>query len=113
MTSEEHNAINQAAAHKLKAIIDSSYPLKQFVAIAGGQIVADDGDFDKLQAKLAALGRVGTHHFTRDPNPDAAGWADVEDDYVWLLTQLVTRLDPCRPARVPGGTCGRGRSPAG
>ena len=56
MTSEEHNAINQAAAHKLKAIIDSSYPLKQFVAIAGGQIVADDGDFDKLQAKLAALG---------------------------------------------------------
>ena len=43
------------------------------------------------------LGPVGTHHFTRDPNPDAAGWADVEDDYVWLLTQLVTRLDPWMP----------------
>jgi pimeloyl-ACP methyl ester carboxylesterase len=42
-------------------------------------------------------GPVGTHHFLADPNPDMAGWADVEDDYVWLLTQLVTRLDPLLP----------------
>ena len=61
MTSEERNAVNQAAFPTLKPIIDANYPPKQFVAIAGGKIVADDGDFDKLQAKLAALG------FDNDP----------------------------------------------
>lgn len=56
MTPEERNAVNQAAFPKLKPIIDANYPPKQFVAIAGGKIVADDADFEKLQSKLAALG---------------------------------------------------------
>src|SRR5262245_35333494 len=56
MTREEHYAVNMAAYYVLKETIDSKYPPKQFVAIAGGKIVADDADFGKLQEKLAALG---------------------------------------------------------
>src|SRR4051812_27214985 len=56
MTREQHLAVNMAAYYALKDALDASYPPKQFVAIAGGKIVADDADFDKLQEKLAALG---------------------------------------------------------
>ena len=56
MTREEKNVINQAAVVKLKPEIDANYPPKQFVAIAGGKIVADDADFDRLGEKLVALG---------------------------------------------------------
>ncbi len=56
MTREEKNAINQTAVEKLKPEIDANYPPKQFVAIAGGRIVADDADFERLMDKLAALG---------------------------------------------------------
>lgn len=56
MTREEHYAVNMAAYYALKPTIDANYPAKQFVAIAGGQIVADDADFDTIQEKLAGLG---------------------------------------------------------
>jgi hypothetical protein len=56
MTREEHRAINEAAFPKLKPVIETSYPPKQFVAIAGGKIVADDADLYALCDKLAALG---------------------------------------------------------
>lgn len=56
MTREEHAAINQAAIQRLKAEIDAKYPPRQFVAVAGGTIVADDADAEKLLEKLAALG---------------------------------------------------------
>lgn len=56
MTREELHAINQAAAAKLKPMIDSNYPSRHFVAIAGGKIVADDADFDQLLAKLRRTG---------------------------------------------------------
>ena len=56
MTNAEHYAINMAAWYVLKEVIDSDYPPKQFVGIAGGKIVADDADFDRLQAKLDMLG---------------------------------------------------------
>lgn len=56
MTREEHRAINQAAFRQLKPIIEANYPLRQFVAIAGGKIVADDADIEQLDAKIRALG---------------------------------------------------------
>jgi hypothetical protein len=56
MTEAEHYAVNTAAWYVLKETIDSKYPAKQFVAISGGQIVADDADFHELQAKLDTLG---------------------------------------------------------
>lgn len=59
MTSAEHYGVNLAAFYELRNEIDANYPPKQFVAIAGGKIVADDADFFKLQEKLAALGLSG------------------------------------------------------
>jgi hypothetical protein len=56
MTREEHRAINEAAFPTLKPIIEANYPPKQFVAIAGGKIVADDADLFKLRDKLLAMG---------------------------------------------------------
>ncbi|MBA4065037.1 MAG: hypothetical protein C0501_15250 [Isosphaera sp.] len=56
MTREEHNAVNQAAFPALKAVIEANYPPRQFVAIAGGKIVADDADIEKLDGKIRALG---------------------------------------------------------
>jgi hypothetical protein len=56
MTREEHRAINEAAFPKLKPIIEANYPPRQFVAIAGGKIVADDADIEKLDEKIRALG---------------------------------------------------------
>ncbi len=56
MTSAEHYGVNLAAFYMLRGEIEANYPPKQFVAIAGGKIVADDADFFALQAKLAALG---------------------------------------------------------
>src|SRR5438445_289018 len=43
-------------------------------------------------------GPVGTHHLREEPDANMAGWGDVEDDYVWLLTVLATRLDPWLPS---------------
>ena len=56
MTREEKQAINEAAFPALKPVIDANYPPKQFVAIAGGKLVADDADLFKLREKLIALG---------------------------------------------------------
>ncbi len=56
MTREEHRAVNEAAFPQLKSTIDAAYPPRQFVAIAGGKIVADDADFEKLREKLRSLG---------------------------------------------------------
>lgn len=55
MTREEHRAINRAAFPKLKPVIEANYPPRQFVAIAGGKIVADDADLFALTDKLNAL----------------------------------------------------------
>ncbi len=57
MTREEAQACaHMAAFYAQKPTIDAGYPPGQFVAIAGGKIVADDVDFKKLQEKLDALG---------------------------------------------------------
>src|SRR5262245_41924660 len=39
-------------------------------------------------------GPVGSHFLRSEPAPEAVGWADMEDEYAWLLTRLVTRIDP-------------------
>ena len=77
MTREEHRAVNEAAYHALKPAIEANYPPKQFVAIAGGKIVADDADFERLQEKLAGLG-IGRMEAlvdrAGDPVPGAAAF---------------------------------------
>ncbi|MBL8794388.1 MAG: hypothetical protein JNM56_10820 [Planctomycetia bacterium] len=46
--------INQTAFRQLKPAIDQNYPYGRFVAIDGGQIVADSADIMDLQRILAA-----------------------------------------------------------
>jgi hypothetical protein len=48
--------LNQAAYRRLAASINQTYPPGRFVAIAGGQIVADAGRFDEMHARLSAMG---------------------------------------------------------
>ena len=47
-------AANHAAYRRLKDAIARTYKPGQFVAISGGQIVADADGFEELRARLAA-----------------------------------------------------------
>ena len=42
-------------------------------------------------------GPVGSHFVLAEPSRESVGWADMEDEYTWILIQIVTRLDP----RIP------------
>jgi hypothetical protein len=48
--------INQAAFRRLAPSINKTYPPGRFVAIAGGQVVADAERFDELHSRLITLG---------------------------------------------------------
>lgn len=48
---------NEAAYRRLKEAIAREYPRGQFVAIFGGQIVADAPTFEELSARLQATGK--------------------------------------------------------
>lgn len=56
MLYEAEYAVNQAAYVRLKAEIDASYPKGRFVALGGGQIVADAATIDELLTTLTRLG---------------------------------------------------------
>lgn len=56
MTQQELE--NQTAFRRLKSTIDQMYPKGQFLAIHGGQIVADAATLDELLAALAAQGKA-------------------------------------------------------
>ena len=43
-------------------------------------------------------GQVGSHFLAQAPAPAYLGWADIEEDFVFLAAQLITRLDPWMPA---------------
>lgn len=53
----EDRAANHAAYRRLKETIARAYKPGRFVAIAGGQIVADADGFDELRSRLAAVGK--------------------------------------------------------
>jgi hypothetical protein len=78
MTPEERHQENEAAYRRLKPTIDQSYPPGRFVAIDGGQIVADAATLDELLAALTALGK--------DPKEGLAVQAGVEyPEFAWIL----------------------------
>lgn len=54
---DQETELNEAAYRRMEASINDGYPFGQYVAIAGGQIVADAADFDELQDKLRTAGR--------------------------------------------------------
>ena len=43
-------------------------------------------------------GPVGSHFLRAEPTPESVGWADVEDEYVWVVFWLITRFDLRIPA---------------
>ncbi len=49
--------LNNAAFRRMEDRIKSAYPYGQFVALMGGQIVADGSDFVELDKRLVALGK--------------------------------------------------------
>ncbi len=56
MLYEEEQALNQAAYTRLKGEIDRTYPKGRFVALGGGQVIADSESIDAMLVKLAELG---------------------------------------------------------
>jgi hypothetical protein len=42
-------------------------------------------------------GPIHSYFLAGAPVPGPAGWADLEDEYVWLVVLLVTRFDPLMP----------------
>jgi hypothetical protein len=49
--------LNEAAYRRLEESIKQDYPYGWFVAIAGGEIIGDAGDFMTLHKALKAAGR--------------------------------------------------------
>ena len=53
----QERALNEAAFRQLEGFIRQTYPHNHFVAIRGGQIVADAASFEELDTILDALGK--------------------------------------------------------
>ncbi len=60
MDSHREHQLNQDAFRRLKEAIAQTYPPGRFVAIAGGQIIADSERFDELRSLLMILGKDPT-----------------------------------------------------
>jgi pimeloyl-ACP methyl ester carboxylesterase len=43
-------------------------------------------------------GPVGSHFLRDEPTPESVGWADIEDEYAWVMVRLITHLDPRIPS---------------
>lgn len=79
--------------HRLKAFLVGLLFTGSLVLLAPFRPVAARS----RRGRPAGEGAVRSHDFRATPNADAAGWGEAEDDSVWPLTQLVTRLDPWMP----------------
>jgi hypothetical protein len=62
MRRKEH-ALNEAAFRRLEEKIKQTYAHGQYVALLGGEIVADASQFDELQEKLKLAGKNPRHAF--------------------------------------------------
>jgi len=57
LMTEFDRALNSAAYIRVRADLPNRYPHLQFAAFGEGAIIADDADFEQLDAKLEARGR--------------------------------------------------------
>ena len=55
MDATRERQVNEAAYRRLADSIKQTYPAGRFLAIAGGQVVADAGHFEELRPALQAL----------------------------------------------------------
>ncbi len=56
MDNIQERQLNQAAYRRLSDLIKKTYPTGRFVAISGGQIIADAASFDELRSTLDRMG---------------------------------------------------------
>lgn len=56
MSYDHEREVNQAAYEKLRDQIDKNYPKGRFVALGGGEIIADAESFEAMLSKLTELG---------------------------------------------------------
>jgi hypothetical protein len=75
--------LNQAAYRRLAASINENYPPGRFVAIAGGQIVADAESFRALHARLTDMGIA-------PPDGLVVQAGETLPDYVVIFSQAST-----------------------
>jgi pimeloyl-ACP methyl ester carboxylesterase len=81
-------------------------------AVAGYLVVAGLAAFIPMCLLAASLmrpcdygeGPVGSHFLRAEPTPESVGWADIEDEYAWVLVRLITRLDPRIPSEEARAT---------
>jgi hypothetical protein len=57
MDSTQERRFNQAAYRQLSGLIQKTYPPGRFVAISGGQIIADAASFGELNSILLGMGK--------------------------------------------------------
>jgi hypothetical protein len=57
MNDQDERTVNEAAYRRLKEVIRQTYPRGRFVALAGGDVIADAGSIEDLHAALEALGK--------------------------------------------------------
>ena len=69
--------VNQAAYLRLKSEIDAAYPKDRFVAIHGGQVVADAASFEAMQERLHELGYDSPNVLVVQAGDDSPDYVDI------------------------------------
>ena len=57
MDNTQERQLNHAAYRRLRDVINKTYPSGRFVAISGGQIIADAASFRELHSTLNGMGQ--------------------------------------------------------
>lgn len=57
MNTDDEKELNRAAYRRLSDAINHRYQRGRYVAIAGGEIIADAAQFGELESSLHAIGR--------------------------------------------------------
>jgi hypothetical protein len=80
MDTAAERELNQAAYRQLKDTIAKTYPKGRFVAIAGGQVVADAGGFRELHDLLKERGYHSPEVLVVEAGVDYP-------EFMWILVQ--------------------------
>ncbi|HYT89523.1 MAG TPA: hypothetical protein VEL76_12525 [Gemmataceae bacterium] len=82
MNDKQELDLNEAAYRRLKEHIRQTYPHGRFVALAGGEIVADAASMEQLHTVLEAMGKDPVKTFIIQAGVDYP-------EYLIILTQDV------------------------
>jgi len=77
MNRDERYELNETAFRRLKPAIDKQFPPGHFVALDGGDIIADAASFNELQEKLTAAGKNEPDVFVFQAGVDYPEYASI------------------------------------